>query len=190
MKDRRAALHLALLSALLGASCADESERRLVSETLLGIEADQVLVGVEMTLTRAGVRRGLLVADTAFSYQEEARLQLRNLHITFLDENGVEQGQLRGRNGDYDFETGDVRVDGDVEVIEATGSKRLVTERLFYKAVADSLVGDTAFVLYRPGLEMRGDSFISDAQLENVESRNPRIESDANPSAARPGRLQ
>ena len=171
---------------LLLAACSDKAERRLASETLLGLEADQVLVGVEMTLTREGVRRGLLVADTAFSFQEEGRLRLRNLNITFLDENGVEQGQLRGREGEYDFESGDVRVNGEVEVVEATGAKRLLTERLFYVAARDSLVGDTAFVLYRPGLEMRGDSFVSDAQLENVESRNPRIESEGDPSAIRP----
>jgi hypothetical protein len=66
--------------------CQDEAERRLASETLLGLEADQVLVNVEMNLTRAGVRRGILKADTAFSYQEEELLRLRNLDITFFDE--------------------------------------------------------------------------------------------------------
>lgn len=175
-----------LVVVLVLAACGEKPERRLASETLLGLEADQVLVGVEMTLTRDGVRRGLLVADTAFSYQEEGRLRLRNLSVTFLDENGQEQGQLRGREGRYDFESGDIRVTGDVEVVEATGSKRLLTERLFYRAAVDSLVGDTAFVLYRPGLEYRGDNFVSDSKLENVEARNPRIESDADPAALRP----
>ena len=184
---RRAAglVSIALLGVLAG--CEDDAERRLVSERLLGLEADQVLVGVEMTLTREGVRRGMLVADTAFSYQEEGLLRLKNLDITVLDENGREQGQLSGREGEYDFESGDVRVSGNVEVVEATGSKRLLTERLFYSAAVDSLIGDTAFVLYRPGLEYRGDSFISDSELENVEARNPRIESDADAGAIRPG---
>lgn len=162
--------------------CGDEGERRVASETLLGLEADQVLIEVEMNLTRDGVRRGFLVADTAFSYQDEGRLLLRNLRITFYNEGGGEQGVLQGRRGEYWFESGDVRVEGDVEVVESTGSKRLVTDRLRYEARPDSLYGDTAFVLYRPGLEMRGDSFVSDADLENVESLNPSIVSEGAPA--------
>jgi LPS export ABC transporter protein LptC len=166
------------------AGCEKESQKPLASDTLLGLEADQVLVGVEMNLTRAGVRNGILVADTAFSFQEEGLLQLRNLRITFYGSTGLEEGVLTGREGEYRFETGDVEVTGEVEVTEAAGSKRLVTERLRYVAEADSLYGDTAFVLHRPGLEMRGDSFVSDAQLENVQSLNPSFVSQGDPAAA------
>jgi hypothetical protein len=76
-----------------------------------------------------------------------------------------------------------VEVRGAVEVTEAVGSKRLVTERLRYAAEADSLYGDTTFVLYRPGLQMRGDSFVSDAQLENVQSLNPSFVSAGDPTS-------
>lgn len=179
----RAALVLFCLQALAG--CEKESQKPLASDTLLGLEADQVLVGVEMNLTRAGVRNGILVADTAFSFQEEGLLQLRNLVITFYGSTGLEEGVLTGREGEYRFETGDVEVRGGVEVTEAAGSKRLVTERLRYAAEADSLYGDTAFVLYRPGLEMRGASFVSDAELENVQSLNPSFVSEGDPAGAR-----
>ena len=178
-----AALVLICLPAMGG--CEKESQKPLASDTLLGLEADQVLVGVEMNLTRAGVRNGILVADTAFSFQEEGLLELRNLVITFFGSTGLEEGVLTGREGEYQFETGDVEVRGGVEVTEAVGSKRLVTERLRYVAAADSLYGDTAFVLYRPGLEMRGDSFVSDAQLENVQSLNPSFVSEGDPTAGR-----
>lgn len=185
MKARApAALLLTLFLPVLG-GCEKGSHKPLASDTLLGIEADQVLVGVEMNLTRAGVRSGVLVADTAFSYQDEGLLQLRNMVITFYGSTGLEQGLLTGREGEYRFETGDVEVRGSVEVTEAVGSKRLVTERLRYVADADSLYGDTAFVLYRPGLEMRGTSFVSDAQLENVQSLDPSFVSEGDPTSAR-----
>lgn len=174
---------LVLLSALVAGGCREESQRPVASDTLLGLEADQVLVGVEMNLTRAGVRNGVLVADTAFSYQEEGLLQLRNLAITFYGSSGLEEGVLTGREGEYRFETGDVEVRGTVEVTEAVGSKRLVTERLRYSAAADSLYGDTTFVLYRPGLQMRGDSFVSDSKLENVQSLNPSFVSEGDPAS-------
>ena len=172
-----------LLSALVAGGCQKESQRPVASDTLLGLEADQVLVGVEMNLTRAGVRNGVLVADTAFSYQEEGLLQLRNLVITFYGSSGIEEGVLTGREGEYRFETGDVEVRGTVEVTEAVGSKRLVTERLRYSAEADSLYGDTTFVLYRPGIQMRGDSFVSDSKLENVQSLNPSFVSEGDPTS-------
>ncbi|NNK47996.1 MAG: LPS export ABC transporter periplasmic protein LptC [Gemmatimonadetes bacterium] len=177
------AICLALGSLAIG-GCEKESQKPLASDTLLGLEADQVLVGVEMNLTRAGVRNAVLVADTAFSFQEEGLLQLRNLVITFYGASGLEEGVLTGREGEYRFESGDVEVTGEVEVTEAVGSKRLVTDRLRYAAEADSLYGDTAFVLYRPGLEMRGASFVSDAQLENVQSLNPSFVSQGDPTSA------
>jgi LPS export ABC transporter protein LptC len=167
------------------AGCQEESQKPLASDTLLGLEADQVLVGVEMNLTRAGVRNGILKADTAFSFQEEGLLQLRNLVITFYGSTGLEEGVLTGREGEYRFETGDVEVRGEVEVTEAAGAKRLVTEKLRYVAEADSLYGDTAFVLHRPGLQMMGTSFVSDAQLENVQTDDPSFVSEGEPAAAR-----
>lgn len=173
---------LAALSLAL-AGCEKDSEKPLASDTLLGLEADQVLVGVEMNLTRAGVRNGVLVADTAFSFQEEGLLRLRNLVITFYGSTGLQEGVLTGREGEYRFETGDVDVRGEVEVTEAAGSKRLVTERLRYAAEADSLYGDTTFVFYRPGLQMRGASFVSDAQMENVQSLNPSFVSEGDPTS-------
>ena len=175
----------ALLLLVAMGGCEKESQKPLASDTLLGLEADQVLVGVEMNLTRAGVRNGILVADTAFSFQEEGLLQLRNLRITFYGSTGLEEGVLTGREGEYQFETGDVEVRGGVEVTESVGSKRLVTERLRYAAEADSLYGDTAFVLHRPGLQMRGASFVSDAQLENVQSLDPSFVSEGDPTSAR-----
>jgi LPS export ABC transporter protein LptC len=184
----RAGSRAALLACLIlpvVTACEEESQKPLASDTLLGLEADQVLVGVEMNLTRAGVRSGVLVADTAFSFQDEGLLQLRNLVITFYGSTGLEQGVLTGREGEYRFETGDIDVSGEVEVTESVGSKRLVTEKLRYAADADSLYGDTAFVLYRPGLQMRGDSFVSDAQLENVQSLNPSFVSEGDPTSVR-----
>jgi len=171
-----------VLLALVAVGCKKESEKPVASDTLLGLEADQVLVGVTMNLTRAGVRSAVLSADTAFSFQEGGVLQLRNLEITFFGNTGLQKGLLTGREGEYRFETGDVEVRGDVEVTEAVGSKRLETERLRYAAEADSLYGDTAFVLYRPGIQMMGDSFVSDAQLENVQSLNPSFVSGGDPT--------
>jgi len=185
VRSRLSGVALVLVCLLAMAGCEEESQKPLASDTLLGLEADQVLVGVEMNLTRAGVRNGILVADTAFSFQEEGLLQLRNLVITFYGSTGLEEGVLTGREGEYRFETGDVEVRGGVEVTEAVGSKRLVTERVRYAAEADSLYGDTAFVLYRPGLEMRGASFVSDAELENVQSLDPSFVSEGDPAAAR-----
>lgn len=179
----------AAVALLVVIGCEKESEKPIASDTLLGLEADQVLVGVEMSLTRGGVRSGILTADTAFSYQEEGLLRLRNLKITFFRNTGVERGVLTGRDGEYRFESGNVDVRGDVEVTESSGSKRLVTQRLRYVAEADSLYGDTAFVLYRPGLQSSGDSFVSDAQLENVQVLNPSFVSEGgNPTPARPER--
>jgi LPS export ABC transporter protein LptC len=153
--------------------CGSDRSGELASEELLGLVADQVMIDLEHYMTREGVRRALLVADTAFTYQDEERLRLRNLEVTFFGDAGEAEGVLTARTGVYELESGDFTVEGDVAVVDESQGKRLVTERLRYLAIADSLYGDTSFAFYRGNAEMRGTSFVSDPGMENIQAEAP-----------------
>jgi LPS export ABC transporter protein LptC len=161
------------VAALIGASCGLDKPGEVASEELLGFDADQVMVDLETYMTREGLRRARLIADTAFTYQDEARVRLQNLEITFYAEGGETGGVLTARSGVYELESGDISVDGNVVVVGEGQGKRLATDRLRYVAEADSLYGDTAFVFHRGGVEMRGASFVSDPELENIQTESP-----------------
>jgi LPS export ABC transporter protein LptC len=170
---RRVPFVAILTGAVALAACESRRTAEVASAELLGLEADQVMVGVEHYMTREGVRRALLLADTAFTYQDEERLRLRNLKITFFGELGEESAVLTAGTGVYEMESGDLEVEGEVEVVDGSTGERLVTERLRYVAEPDSLYGDTAFVLYRGDVEMRGARFVTDPELRNFRAESP-----------------
>lgn len=157
------------------AACGSPQPGEIASEELLELEADQVMVDLETYMTREGLRRAHLLADTAYTYQDEARLRLRDLEITFYGDAGQVDGVLTAASGIYQLESGDISVEGKVVVVDATEGKRLTTEKLRYVATADSLYGDTAFVFYRGNAEMRGTSFVSDPGMDNIRAVSPSV---------------
>ena len=161
---------------LVGAgACSSPQPGEIASEELLGLEADQVMVKLETSMTREGLRRAHLLADTGYTYQDEARLNLRDLEITFFADGGQPEGVLTAVSGVYELESGDISVEGRVVVVDAIEGKRLTTEKLRYVAASDSLYGDTVFTFFRGNAEMRGSSFVSDPGLDNIRAVSPSV---------------
>jgi LPS export ABC transporter protein LptC len=143
---------------------------------VLSSGADQVMIGVEHYMTREGIRRAKLVADTAFTYQDSARIGLRSLKVTFYAADGTEMAVLTGRTGEYSLESGDMRVDGDVTVtgeLTAGGRSRLETRSLRYDAAANRLVSESPYTLTHPdGTVESGTGFTTDPGMTKISSEN------------------
>lgn len=148
-------------------ACAEEEPASTVGLELLNQGADQVMVTVHHFMTREGVRRGALRADTAYMMDDEATVELRNIHLVFYDETGAEESVLTAEEGSYHMQSGDMSASGRVEVVQSDGSQRLETEQLAYDAAADRLRGDQPFVFTQGTRVTRGNSFESDPSLEN-----------------------
>ena len=159
---------------LLGLGCG-EDRPAVTPPELLGMDADQVVVNLEHRMTREGVVRGHLVADSAYIYRSEARIRLRTLRIGFFGDGGSEMSVLTAEHGTYDLGSGDMLVHGDVTVTDEALDRRLTTERLRFDAAADQLVGDTAFVMTQGSSTTRGESFTSDPQMSVVDMEGPTL---------------
>jgi hypothetical protein len=127
---------------------------------------DQVMVGVENYITSRGIRRARLDADTAFTFEQDGRLDLRIVTMTFFGEMGDTLGVLNGQSAEYELNTGDVTVRGDVEVNLSTG-ERFEAPVIDYLSAANEIRADSGYVYFLPdGTVDRGEYVVYDLTTE------------------------
>jgi LPS export ABC transporter protein LptC len=159
---------LASCSVLVGASaCQDPGATPPVASGALADSADQIMFGVSVTLTDRGIRRADLEADTAYTYEDNTRTELRRVETTFFTETGAKNGTLTARQGTYDVRLGSMEARGDVVVIGEDG-RRLETPHLRFDPARNEISSDSAFVLTEPTRKLSGIGFVADPNLNNV----------------------
>lgn len=138
--------------------------------------ADQVMVGTEHYISRDGIRRGVMRADTAYTFDDASRIELRRLEIRFFDDAGADIGRLTAQRGEYVLPAGNMIVHGDVDLTGRLRSETpsvLETDSLAYDAAADELSTDAAWTLTHPdGTVERGTGLVTDPALQNIEKRD------------------
>jgi LPS export ABC transporter protein LptC len=129
--------------------------------------ADQTLFGVHFYLTDAGLRRAEVKADTAFTYEENTRTELRKVKAVFFDQAGARNADLTSRQGTYSTRIGTMEARGEVVVISARGT--LTSPHLRFDPTRNEITSDSAFVLTeKNGRVTRGIGFVSDPDLNAV----------------------
>lgn len=166
-----------LVVGILLASCGEEGQVEVAGPELLELGANQVMVDVETFVTREGVKKAYLLADTAFFLEGESGVNFRSVRVDFFGEEGATTSRLTARRGWYEMQSGDMRSSGDVVVVDSASDRRLETPRLEYRARTDELRGDTTFVLYRGDEVIRGESFVTDPTLSDIRTTGPSGES-------------
>lgn len=126
--------------------------------------ADQVMQNGRVVLTDQGVSKGLLLADTVYIYESGARLELRQVHVTFYTAVGDKDGILTSRQATYNTRLSRLEARGNV-ILLAEDGRRLDTEQLVYDQQRNQIFSDSAFVLNRPPQQISGIGFESDPQL-------------------------
>ncbi|MFW6084311.1 MAG: LPS export ABC transporter periplasmic protein LptC [Gemmatimonadota bacterium] len=172
---------LACLAGLVGLlGCGEDPAGSANRPSIFEEGADQVMLEVEHYITRDGVRRGLLRADTAFTFEDDARVELRRLELQLYDDAGTDRGLLTALSGTYQLDSGDLTVRGGVELSGARergeAASVLETDSLRYEAAVDSLRTGARYTLTRPdGTVETGRSLITDPALRNFRSEDVEV---------------
>lgn len=161
---------LVLSGAAAAGACNDIQSPPVAAGPTVADSADQVMYRVRFGLIRDGIRRGELVADTAFVFDQNARMELRGVRADFYTESGSLQGTLISREGTYDSRRGLLEARGDADVTTTDG-RQLTSPELRYDITQNRVLSDSAFVLTEPGRNVRGVGFTSDPELRNVTIR-------------------
>jgi len=135
--------------------------------------ADQVLEGFSHYITRDGIRRSRVEADTAFFYEGTQITQLKNVKVVFFDVQGTEGSTLTAKRGTYRWQDGSMEANDNVLVVSPDG-RRLRTEVLKYDNGANTISTNVHFAFDRGDEHLEGNSFRSDPDFKNVVTDRPR----------------
>jgi LPS export ABC transporter protein LptC len=171
MTRLRIAIAAAGLVAALQA-CVEEGIRPGVSMTVTD-SADQKIIEMSTRVFEDGMARSHVTADTAYVYQARQVMDLRNMRVTFYDEQGVQSSVLTARQGMYTMTNGSLDARGGVRV-ESTDGKLLLTEHLIYDKTTLEIRSDTLFTYTSPTERLTGNGFKSDLDFRNVVIDQPR----------------
>jgi LPS export ABC transporter protein LptC len=185
---RVATLALAIAAIVPLAGCRPEDDTPVALE-ILPEGVDMALLGMDVNMTREGVRRVRLMADTA-QFRSDGEWLLRRMQMTFYDLEGQEISIVTADAGTYQENTDDMEAEGSVVVLDRREDQRLETTQLRYVKEEDRLYGDEPFVLYKDDgrTEIRGSSFESDPGMSEVVTYNSSGQSErvVTPPAAPP----
>jgi LPS export ABC transporter protein LptC len=163
---RRRLVVLAALTALITA-CDTGTEPPVTVPNPLADSADQVLFGVTSYVTDSGLLRARLVADTAYFFDNGARMEVRDVRVIFYTNAGAQSAVLTAEEGTSNSARSNIEARKNVVVVSTDG-KRLTTEQLRYNQVTDQISSDSAFVLTEKGRRLEGIGFVSDPALNTV----------------------
>ena len=155
--------------ALLAVGCKGSTKSPPVSGlSALADSADQVMYGARFNLTDLGVLHAQLLADTAYFFDDNTRVELVHVNSTFYTNTGVKNAVLTSRRGTYHTATGMMLARGNV-IVNSTDGRTLKSEELIFDQSRNQISSDSAFVLTEPNRRLQGIGFRSDPNLQNVQ---------------------
>lgn len=169
----RALILSAGLAVLLGVLGCPSGAVTPTATTAIPDSADMVLFDMERGLFEDGIRRALVIADTAYIYQNSQISELRGLQVTFFDGAGSQTSVLTAREATYRMLTESLDARGDVVVVSTDG-KRLATPHLVYDKLGNQLQTDSSFTYDAPAEQLRGNGFRADPEFRYVSVQQPR----------------
>lgn len=160
--------------ALTGACQGEVVEPGTATQEMQELESP-IVFGMVAYMTANGVREGRIQADTAYTYEDSVKVDLRNMTATFFDENGNDRATVTGLEGEWDQETDRMVARGDVVLEILTDGSRLESAVINYDPSVDRVWSDSATVrTLADGTVQSGSSFESDIDFERVTVRNVR----------------
>lgn len=174
MTTARVLSAMALVAAVaLGAGCNETGARPGVLATAADT-ADQTLIKVRHYITRDGVQKSLVQADTAYYYEASQSFELRVVTVTFYDADGAPTSTLTSNEGTYQTMTGAMQGRGDVVVRSADGTRTLRSQTLNYDPGKHEISTDQPYTYDQGGNHLEGTGFTSDPNFQRMTTTAPR----------------
>lgn len=154
--------------------CEQESTTPSAVANAAALPADQIIYGLHHVMTKNGVRSSTVDGDTALMHEDEQRLDVSGVHVTFFDATGAQSGNLTSKKGTYDIAEGRFVATDDVVLVTRAqgGQRRVETEELIYEVNTDQLHTDKPFTMTEGGRTTRGTSFQTDGSFTTWTVRN------------------
>jgi len=172
---RIAGLALVVFAGFAGVACGRADQGPVAGEEFAELDADNIMISVEHYITAEGIRQGVLRADTQYMYDDARRALLKRVHLTLFAAGGDEAAVLTSLEGEFDTRTEEMTARGDVVLIDREGGRRIESDELHYSPQEQRIWSDRPTTIHHgDGTTLRGTGFTADAQLRNIQLRDPR----------------
>lgn len=161
----------------LAAACNETGARPGTMQTAADT-ADQTLFQVRHYITRDGVQKSLVEADTAFYYEGSQTFDLRVVTVTFYDKDGAPTSTLTAHAGTYQTMTGVMEGQGHVVVRSIDGTRTLKSEQLKYDPGKNEISSEVFYTYDQGPNHLEGDGFTSDPAFQRMKTANARGRAD------------
>ena len=166
-------LALGVTAMAAGTACNDIGQRPGVVLSAADT-ADQTLFKVRHYITRDGVQKSLVEADTAYYYEGTQSFELRVVTVTFYNPDGAPTSTLTADQGTYQTMTGAMEGRGNVAVRSTDGTRTLHSEQLKYDPGKNEISTDLPYTYDQGGNHLEGTGFTSDPDFQQMTTANPR----------------
>jgi LPS export ABC transporter protein LptC len=142
------------------AACKEKKQLPVISGPTVADSADQVFYQADFVMTSRGIERGDLKADTAYVLEDQTRIDLRRVHVTFTTETGAPQGTMEADHGNYSTRTQVLDGRGNV-VVRMVDGRTLKSPHVIYNQGTHALTSDTTYTLSPGNGTQSGVGFIT-----------------------------
>lgn len=137
------------------------------------MEANQVMFDVHHYLHEDGTVRALLLADTAFVYEDDGIIDARQIDVTMYGDRGEKSGRLTALSGEIRTDSEAMTARGEVVLVTVEGDRRIETEELHYDPDRGRIWSEVESTLIEDGTVTTGTGFTADTGLRTVRITNP-----------------
>lgn len=162
-------MNRALLLLCLAAACRPEATAPTATERAPNLPADIIAYDIQHTMTAEGVRRIVLIGDSAYQRQTDPDVDVMGVRLTFYDDQGTKTGDLTSRTGEYNLTSGTMVAHGNV-VLNVLGASpaRIESEELHFDLKGDRIWSDKPTIRRQGASILQGNSFRSDTRFQNI----------------------
>jgi LPS export ABC transporter protein LptC len=158
----------ACVSSAALAACGGDRGATPTAQTTFSDSAEQIVFGVQHSLTDNGISKAALSSDTVMIFDNQTRFELRgSVKLFMLDSIGIPEATLTSAAATYSTQLRNMEARGNV-VVTTTDGKRLDTQHLVYDQGQNKIRSDSAFVIVEPTRRTEGKAFTSDPKLTNL----------------------
>jgi LPS export ABC transporter protein LptC len=173
MTDTRVAAVLPRIAIVMAVAsgawaCGDGSDA-VAGSGFRSLPADQVVFNLETDMKELGVLRARLHADTAHIWEDSAKTLLFPVNLKLYDDNGGESAHLTSREGELDSRTNAMVARGEVVLVSAENTRRILTEELHYDPRSGRIWSDVHTVFFDGATRAEGQGFRADQRMDDVE---------------------
>lgn len=162
---RRVALLTLTATFALAVGCKREGTAPPVqARATMADSAEQVMFNVRFLLTKDGIQRGELFADSVYIFDENTRFELRKVRTVFNTASGAKDGVMSADRGRYSIRMQMLEGYGNVKIVTNDG-RRLSSPQLRFSQAMNEVSSDSAYTFVRPGQTLSGIGFKTDPQL-------------------------